>query len=93
MSQMTPEQALTFLNNVVLYQTGRDPDDVSKPKMMREAPSIPARMHPLTCGNNSNHLLFPVYCSSPGKVFLVCAECDYTQDSEWVADLFVDKMG
>lgn len=36
-------------------------------------------LHPLTCGNDSNHLpLEPK--EENGKVILVCSECDYTQD-------------
>jgi hypothetical protein len=36
-------------------------------------------IHPLTCGNNSNHqLLIPVV--KDDRCILICKDCDYTQD-------------
>lgn len=35
-------------------------------------------MHPLTCGNNSAHILTPKIIDN--KVTLVCPDCDYVQD-------------
>lgn len=36
------------------------------------------RIHPLTCGNDSNHtILFPLV--EDGQLVLVCADCDYRQ--------------
>jgi len=35
-------------------------------------------LHPLTCGNNSNHkILIPKEIDN--KVILICEDCDYTQ--------------
>ena len=36
------------------------------------------QFHPLTCGNNSDHILEAVVES--GKVILKCPECDYVQE-------------
>lgn len=56
------------------WQTGRSPEF--------------ARMHPLTCGNNSNHS--PLYPMLDGdKVVLVCADCDYRQQ-DWPIGLVVE---
>jgi hypothetical protein len=38
-----------------------------------------ASVHPLTCGNDSQHLPL-VGKEVNGKVLLVCLECDYNQD-------------
>jgi len=40
--------------------------------------------HPLTCGNDSNHLLL-VAKEIDGKVVLVCPECDYVQN--WIPNV------
>ncbi len=41
-------------------------------------------VHPLTCGNDSNHhVLLPE--ERDGKVILYCQDCDYVQD--WIPDI------
>ncbi len=66
------------MQRIVLHQTGRDETDVSKYKFINDGP-IPMRGHPLTCGNDSTHqLLFPIV--DGGKIKLVCADCNYTQE-------------
>lgn len=48
------------------------------------------RMHPLTCGNNSNHS--PLYPLIEGDaVVLVCADCDYRQDN-WPIGMVTEAM-
>lgn len=64
------DQLLDQMNAVTIWQTGRHPDGTPL-----------HRMHPLTCGNNSNHApLFPLIDGD--RVVLVCADCDYTQ-ADW----------
>ena len=36
-------------------------------------------VHPLTCGNDSNHSILKPQ-EKDGKVVLVCPDCDYVQD-------------
>lgn len=39
-----------------------------------------ARMHPLTCGNDSSHApLFPIFDGD--RMVLVCCDCDYRQEN------------
>lgn len=46
------------------------------------------RMHPLTCGNNSNHSpLYPMFDND--RVVLVCADCDYRQE-DWPIGMVVE---
>lgn len=37
------------------------------------------RLHPLTCGNDSNHRVLEPYPMDDGEVGLYCPECDYRQ--------------
>jgi hypothetical protein len=60
--------ALQSMNNVTLWQTNR--------KFPNKKPYN--AMHPLTCGNDSNHTpLFPYW--NGASVILMCRDCDYTQ--------------
>lgn len=69
--------ALETMNNVSLHQTDR----IFPPtQIIGSGPAIPFRVHPLTCGNNSNHTpLFPYWNGE--RVQLICRDCDYTQDN------------
>jgi hypothetical protein len=37
-------------------------------------------VHPLTCGNNSCHQLLIAVRNCKEEVYLICLDCDYTQD-------------
>lgn len=51
---------------------------VSRHQCNRFGPLPDCAVHPLTCGNDSNHgNLFPLY--EDGIVKLICPDCDYTQ--------------
>ena len=38
-----------------------------------------ASIHPLTCGNNSNHEVLKGRVNKEGEVELYCIDCDYVQ--------------
>jgi len=68
-------RALEIMNNVSLHQTDR-----MFPPMDLGGVKIPSRVHPLTCGNNSDHTpLYPYWNGE--RVQLICRDCDYTQDN------------
>lgn len=54
------------------------------------------RVHEMTCGKNSNHILVPKEVGKKGKkVILICPECDYTQERipEVVFEMYLlDKL-
>lgn len=46
------------------------------------------RLHPLTCGNDSDHhLLFPIMIDR--KIILRCLDCDYRQD--YIPPMFMEE--
>jgi hypothetical protein len=68
-------RALEAMNNVSLHQTDR----IFPPTQVGEF-SFPTRLHPLTCGNNSDHApLYPYW--NGDRVQLICRDCDYTQNN------------
>lgn len=63
------------MNGISRHQTDRVSFGMDRlPKMG----GIPMHVHPLTCGNDSNHTpLYPYFDGE--KVTLICRDCDYTQ--------------
>jgi hypothetical protein len=49
-----------------------------------------ARMHPLTCGNDSKHGLLFAILVDKDRLSLVCPDCDYRQNI-WPADMVVKR--
>lgn len=79
------ERALGTMNAVTDHQTDR----VFPPQNIGGV-SIPMRVHPLTCGNDSSHTpLFP-YWTGKG-VFLRCRDCDYEQRNCAGLDNFIRR--
>jgi len=65
------------MNSVVLHQTDRMPW-----QQMGNVHQFMSKVHPLTCGNDSNHTpLYPFFDEAKGIVVLICRDCDYTQDN------------
>lgn len=68
-------EALETMNNVSRHQTDR----LFPPTRMGDH-VFPHKVHPLTCGNNSDHTpLFPYWNGE--RVQLICRDCDYTQNN------------
>ncbi len=62
-----------WMTSISLHQTDQLPWQRSDRRPFR------CRVHPLTCGNDSNHTpLFPAI--QDGRRVLICRDCDYTQD-------------
>ena len=73
-------KALNIMNNVSLHQTNR-----LFPPMEFGGIKMPTRLHPLTCGNDSNHgNLYPYWNGE--RVQLICPDCNYTQNNAGPAD-------
>ena len=73
------KNALNSMNNVVNHQTNRIFDHLIPNLNIDKFPNnILGKVHPLTCGNNSDHLpLFPFWNGE--NVILLCADCKYEQ--------------
>lgn len=45
-------------------------------------------LHPLTCGNDSNHEKLIPHMTREGFVVLKCLDCDYIQD--WIPEIVLE---
>lgn len=66
---------IDMMNTIALHQCNRkiDGDKIVERGMFEQG-------HPLTCGNDSNHpVLMPMFVNN--KIYLICPECNWTQDS------------
>lgn len=63
------QKRLFNMNNHVLV------DDIMKHQCLAQK----GQVHPITCGNNSTHWLWPKIVND--VVILVCNHCDYIQDN------------
>ena len=68
-------RVVAAMNGVTRHQTDRVfPDRMFGGEPLRH------RVHPLTCGNDSNHApLFPFWNEEEQRMELWCRDCDYTQ--------------
>lgn len=78
------KRVVTAMNNVTSHQTNRIPVKDVQGEPINQKWTV----HPLTCGNDSNHTpLFPFFNWKENRMELHCRDCDYTQDNGAIYDI------